>query len=462
MRIYASPPTGIEPAMPAWPKAMQDVVTGRIDLSGNLVSADEMLIHLQEQAGSLLGEPFAVPSLASVVRLSRSLGAAISRNVICASGDHDLEMAVRASPDESGVDLAIDGWSIHPQRRPWLTEDFAETNPIKTSSSWNWETDEDLKIVATYEFSGPDIIGQRLTQVFRMLENSDNSMPILDASATGGEFSDQPAVMRSRPDQEVVLSGRVVRDDRGVFAGIEGCTKLQRPNSPGETDTSAVGAAFTDKLDSALRVPLSRIVANADNISAQTDGPLRRDYADYAGDIASAARHLLTLVDDLSDMQTLDSADFRVELDDIDLAQLGRQAAGLLKVRGADRKIRIDSPGMTDTLPAKGDYRRVMQILVNLIGNAIRYSPDEGMIWIRIEKDDDTAVLIVADQGSGIASTDHERIFNKFERVDPSEPGGSGLGLYISRRLAQAMSGDIVVDSAPGQGARFVLTLPAV
>jgi signal transduction histidine kinase len=82
------------------------------------------------------------------------------------------------------------------------------------------------------------------------------------------------------------------------------------------------------------------------------------------------------------------------------------------------------------------------------------------MIWIRTEKDADTAVLIVADQGKGIAASDHARIFEKFERVDSSEPGGSGLGLFISRRLARAMGGDIVVDSAPGQGARFVLTLP--
>ena len=66
----------------------------------------------------------------------------------------------------------------------------------------------------------------------------------------------------------------------------------------------------------------------------------------------------------------------------------------------------------------------------------------------------------VADQGKGIAPDDQERIFDKFERVDPAEPGGTGLGLYIARRLARAMGGDIGVDSAPGQGARFTLTLP--
>jgi signal transduction histidine kinase len=103
----------------------------------------------------------------------------------------------------------------------------------------------------------------------------------------------------------------------------------------------------------------------------------------------------------------------------------------------------------------------VLQILVNMIGNAVRYSPPGGTIWIRAERESGIAALIVADQGPGIALADQARIFDKFERVDPAEPGGSGLGLYISRRLARAMAGDLAVDSAPGKGARFILTLPA-
>ena len=98
---------------------------------------------------------------------------------------------------------------------------------------------------------------------------------------------------------------------------------------------------------------------------------------------------------------------------------------------------------------------------MNLITNAIRYSPEGGQVWIRTEREGDLAAVIVADQGKGIAAGDQDRIFEKFERVDPSEPGGAGLGLYIARRLARAMGGDIAVDSAPGQGARFTFTLPA-
>nr|MDQ4087225.1 ATP-binding protein [Pseudomonadota bacterium] len=119
-----------------------------------------------------------------------------------------------------------------------------------------------------------------------------------------------------------------------------------------------------------------------------------------------------------------------------------------------------DAPGAEEALPATGDFTRALQVLMNLLTNAIRYSPEGGQVWIRLEREGDLAAVIVADQGKGIAPEDQERIFEKFERVDPNEPGGTGLGLYIARRLARAMGGDVAVDSAPGQGARFTFTLP--
>ena len=96
---------------------------------------------------------------------------------------------------------------------------------------------------------------------------------------------------------------------------------------------------------------------------------------------------------------------------------------------------------------------------MNLLTNAIRHSPEGGQVWIRTDREGDLGALIVADQGRGIAPEDQARIFDKFERLDPSDGAGTGLGLYIARRLARAMGGDLAVDSAPGQGARFTFTL---
>ena len=103
----------------------------------------------------------------------------------------------------------------------------------------------------------------------------------------------------------------------------------------------------------------------------------------------------------------------------------------------------------------------MLQIVMNLVTNAVRYSPEEAAVIIAVETDRDVTRLCVIDQGPGIAGSDQERIFEKFERLDVSEPGGTGLGLYIARRLARTMGGDVKVDSVPGNGARFTLSLPA-
>jgi signal transduction histidine kinase len=116
--------------------------------------------------------------------------------------------------------------------------------------------------------------------------------------------------------------------------------------------------------------------------------------------------------------------------------------------------------GAEGPLPASGEERAVIQILVNLINNAVRHSPDKGTVTLAFARTAGTASVTVSDQGSGIDSADQQRIFERFERAHAKE-GGTGLGLAISRRLARSMGGDVTLQSAPGEGARFTLTLPS-
>ena len=113
-----------------------------------------------------------------------------------------------------------------------------------------------------------------------------------------------------------------------------------------------------------------------------------------------------------------------------------------------------------DVAAALAEFRRVLQILLNLVTNAVRYSPDGTEVLLDVGIEDDWAVISVSDQGFGIKPDDAEKIFEKFERLGRSGDGGSGLGLYISRRLARAMRGDLSVAEAEGGGAKFSLRLP--
>ena len=448
-------------------------VTGRVDAEGRLVAADPPLAELNARAGGGDGGILSVPQIAALARLARRLGITISRAAIAADGDRDIDLWVRAAPAGEEVALSITGWSERPAQTPApAVPAEREADFLRASADWTWETDEALRLTglsgaASAGIGRPtaELVGKQMTRLFRFRESEDGALPILAGLAEHRRFEGQIAELRTGRKGRYLLSGVPLIDGMGRFAGFRGAAvslsaeEAAAAAAPPQGRTRA--SAFSERLGQALRAPLTYIVDHAEKLRAQPEGPLRRDYTGYAGDIAAAGRHLLSLVDDLVDLQAIEGEGFRPETEPVDLADLARRAAGLLAVRASDRRVRIDGPGLEESLPATGDFTRALQVMMNLLTNAIRYTPEGGQVWIRLEREGDIAAAIVADQGKGIAEADQERIFEKFERVDPNEPGGTGLGLYIARRLARAMGGDISVDSAPGQGARFTFTLPA-
>ena len=212
---------------------------------------------------------------------------------------------------------------------------------------------------------------------------------------------------------------------------------------------------FDPLLDEALRSPLDRIITAAEHIVDRSEGPLRSDYAAYAGDIAAAGRHLMSVVRSMTGQEVESASDL------VNVAASSTEALQLIQPRAEERSVHLELVGADQPLMAKGEPRGTVQILVNLIGNAVRHSPDRGTVAIIVELRDEVIAVTVADEGSGVAEADQERIFERYERVGDT-PGGIGLGLAISRRLARSMGGDIELRSAPGEGARFTLILPAV
>lgn len=434
---------------------MSGLAHGRIDRSGRLIDAEPPLLRLQESAGGAVGQPMAVPQIATLARLAQRLGILVSRCVIAADGADDLDLWVEARPDDEGVALSVGGWAR--RSRGGETEADRVHDFMRARGDWLWETDADLRLTSFGNDDQDAGAAQPLSRYFRFEDGGEGGMPILDALATRARFDGQDAVVRSSGER-VRLTGLPLVDGGGRFAGYRGSAfRLDAP----ETEPAVPTDVLSARLERALRGPLSRIVEQAESIGAQAEGPVQRDYAEYAQDIASAGRHLLGVVGDLVDLQAIERDDFRPRDEAVDLAEVGRRAAALLKGKAAQRGVAIDLPGADDRWHARGDSGRIVQILVNLMGNAIRHSPEAGTVRVRGDVQGTRVSITVSDQGHGIDPSDQERIFDKFTRLGSADGTGSGLGLYIARRLARAMGGDIVVDSQLGRGSRFTLVLPA-
>lgn len=428
-----------------------------IDRDGRLLSADAAIAGLNGRAGGGLGLPLAVPQLAAAIWLTQRLGIPVSRCLTVADAEADVELRILVEPEGDRIQMAVSGWAMRPVWRP--APGMMPAHPV--DEGLVWETDAALRFVFLASQAGPDqgvdpvtMLGRPLTALFRF---DDGAASILDALAGRRRRIEQAAVNRIT-GRGMILSATLRTDPMGGVAGLIGTARLAPVDPPGE---DVLATAFTAGLDRALRTSLARIVSEADAIGIREDGPIATDYADYAGDIASAGRHLMGLVDDLIDLQAIERADFVPAAEPVDLAELGRRAAGLLAVRADHAGVMIDRPDADARAPCVGDSRRILQILVNLVGNALRYSPAGGTIGIDTGWSGGTARITIADRGKGIAAEDQARIFDKFERVDSGEAGGNGLGLFIARRLATAMGGDLTVESTLGEGARFTLTLPA-
>lgn len=447
------------------------------DGEDRLISADEPLAGLQLRCGGELPGTIAVPALIDMVRKARRYGMKLARTLRAQDGTQQVIAWAEVSPrsdGQSGCEIAVSSWRVEslPAEDPWEVErrhreidcELAELSARLDSGQRLLAIESDAPDLSELVSAMRAGIGKPWTD-FVSVEGDSHHQPmhwrLLDGASLSVPGSSRSWRARLLPQE--VLGG----DPAGFELLLTAHTPLPQVQAAGqsnETDAAnerRAGQGLVGRdIAPVLRQPIARIIANAETISTRLAGPIAEEYASYAADISAAGRHLLALLDDLSDLEVVESDGFSTASDCIDLAEVARQAAGILAVRAQEKAIAIDAPKPGESLPAVAEFRRALQVLLNLVGNAIRYSPENSQIWIRLEDEDGRARVVVADQGPGLSIEDQARVFEKFERLGRSGDGGSGLGLYISRRLARAMGGELSVQSASGQGARFVLELP--
>ncbi|MGH7152800.1 MAG: sensor histidine kinase [Acetobacteraceae bacterium] len=178
--------------------------------------------------------------------------------------------------------------------------------------------------------------------------------------------------------------------------------------------------------------------------------------------IQTNGRHLLALINDVLDLTKIEAGQLTLTLEDYSPAEVVQSVVTATEPLAVEKQLQLSATIQDDMPVAHGDARRVSQVLLNLVGNAIKFT-DKGEVVVRATAENGQLVLTVRDTGPGIAEADRERIFGEFQQIDNSntrEKGGSGLGLAISKRIVEMQGGTISVESALGRGSLFRVVLP--
>ncbi|HJR26919.1 MAG TPA: HAMP domain-containing sensor histidine kinase, partial [Acidimicrobiales bacterium] len=224
-------------------------------------------------------------------------------------------------------------------------------------------------------------------------------------------------------------------------------------------EQDAARTVFLAKMSHEFRTPLNSIVGFSDVLREELDGPLEDIQRELVADIGEAGRDLLALVDDLLDVRRVEEGEVLLRLAEVDLCDTARTVERLLVERAAELGVGIRVHCPSSPLSVRADPLRVRQILWNLVGNAIKYSPAGAEVDIAVADLGRSVQVVVTDRGPGIEPGEAERIFGLYQQGAMAAPG-SGIGLALCRRLSEAHGGSLVAAPGPDGGSRFTLELP--
>lgn len=219
---------------------------------------------------------------------------------------------------------------------------------------------------------------------------------------------------------------------------------------------------FTSDASHELRTPLA-MIRSVGEVGLQKDGT-RAEYRDIIGSMLEEVNRLTSLIDNLLTISRADSGHIQLHRTVVPVKALAREAAGLLEILMEEKSLRLVLEG-DEHAQVEGDGLFLRQALVNILHNALKYSPVGEAISVRVRNGDaDQVTIEIQDRGPGVPSEDHARIFDRFYRVDKArwrESGGAGLGLSIAKWAVEAHGGSIRLSSEPNQGCTFRISLPS-
>jgi signal transduction histidine kinase/CHASE3 domain sensor protein len=312
-------------------------------------------------------------------------------------------------------------------------------------------------VLLTDPFGRVTAMNRALEALTGWTEAEARGRPYAEVLPITGEQVGGPADLVSRYGRKVpvAVSSAPIFDARGrVVGGVDVIRDVSK-----EREIDEVKSALISTVSHELRTPLTLIHGFAELLVLRDMAPERQRSS--AVEILDASRRLARLIDDLLSVSRMESGRLVLDPRPLDLAAVVERILSPFRAMAAKHTIRTKLP---PSLPVVwGDPDKVEQILTNLVGNAIKYSPGGGEVLVAVEHDGDTVQVSVRDQGIGMSPRDMGQLFEKFYRVDREEvrrAGGTGLGLYITKRLVEMHGGRLWAESWPGVGSVFRFTLP--
>jgi len=219
---------------------------------------------------------------------------------------------------------------------------------------------------------------------------------------------------------------------------------------------------FLANMSHELRTPLNAIIGYSELIAEGTYGELPERVSQVTGRVEVNARHLLSMINDVLDLSKIEAGHFELVLDDYSMNDVVDTVVTSVESLAAEKELALTSKVAADLPIGRGDEHRISQVLLNLLGNAIKFT-DAGEVSVEVSRRNGEFLIRVCDTGAGISEADQAAIFEEFQQTDNSstrEKGGTGLGLAIAKRIVELHGGGIWVESQPGQGAVFAFSLP--
>jgi signal transduction histidine kinase len=219
---------------------------------------------------------------------------------------------------------------------------------------------------------------------------------------------------------------------------------------------------FLANMSHELRTPLNAIIGFSDVLLQSMVGDLNEKQREYLGDIRSSGGHQLSLINDLLDLSKVEAGRLELELGPVSIADTIANSMTLVRERAARDNVSLETHVTHDLPVITADGRKLKQVVINLLTNAVKFTPSGGHVTASADRRGDEIVVSVADTGVGIAPADQERIFEEFEqtRHGRASEEGTGLGLTLSKKLVELHGGRIWVESELGKGTTLTFTLP--